>query len=252
MVFGPTGFHSAPGFTEDFYKRFPGLLWTYNPSVEKRAHNFATYVCRQVVPFPASFSGNAGENGQPRRLGLLWHDFDEKPEFRVYADVVRKEVKACGGNIVVEGKFDYSCQDVGCPSQNPNQATQNMTTFQREGVSTIIWAGGGDAQSGKAAGPIGYRPEIIVGGDLANETTLSGQYQDQDFWSRAFAVTTYTRVSPFSSSPCYQAATHTDPNANRQDTRNFACYSYDGLRQLFTGIQVAGPKLTPKTMEEGY
>lgn len=52
--------------------------------------------------------------------------------------------------------------------------------------------------------------------------------------------------------PCFQAAREADPSAERRDIVSFACGFYNDARQLFTGIQVAGPRLNPKTMDTGF
>lgn len=48
------------------------------------------------------------------------------------------------------------------------------------------------------------------------------------------------------------AAKEVDPATGSSDIRNYGCKSYPGVRQLFIGIQVAGPRLGPTTMDRGF
>ena len=54
--------------------------------------------------------------------------------------------------------------------------------------------------------------------------------------------------------PCYQAIREGDPDMDPFDVAwmcTFYTY-YNDFRQLFTGIQVAGPKLSAKSMDRGF
>src|SRR5213075_2853234 len=51
---------------------------------------------------------------------------------------------------------------------------------------------------------------------------------------------------------CYQAFRTVDVTTQDSDVQNYACSYYNDLRQLFTGIQVAGPKLGPTSVDEGF
>lgn len=261
MNFLPGGTASIGGVDETFFTKYPKQVLGYDPSVQYRAKGFANYVCTQVVPFSISFGGNDGNpdarlhNGQPRRLGLMSLDQPEfYPTLRTYRDIVKAEVEKCSGNpniFVAERTFPNYCNSGGCDPSG-TYAADNMAYFQQQGISTIIWAGGEEQNQGIAAAKIGYLPEIVLGGDNLVEVTLEGQTQDQTFWRNVFAYTTYERTVPIEQAPCYQAAKEVDPNAPDIDIRNFGCKIYPSLRQLFIGIQVAGPKLNPVEMDRGF
>ena len=48
---------------------------------------------------------------------------------------------------------------------------------------------------------------------------------------------------------CFQAQRSVDPNVPQQDALRTGCDMYDNLRQLFIGIQVAGPRLGPTSID---
>src|SRR5581483_2661170 len=76
---------------------YSGLVWSYMPSIDKHADDFAAYVCRQIVPFATSFAGSF-PNGTARRLGLLHQGTSNAAN--LFEGIVKQRVKACGGNIV--------------------------------------------------------------------------------------------------------------------------------------------------------
>ena len=80
------------------FQAYPKLVWGYPPSVENFASMFSSYVCREVAPYPVSFSGN-GDTGKPRKLGLLSSADPTVPAFQLFASLVRSQIQSCGGKI---------------------------------------------------------------------------------------------------------------------------------------------------------
>lgn len=247
-----SGSQAVGGAQEAYFEKGRGLVWGFEPTVETRAKAMVDWVCKQVVPFPTSFSGNPEMNDRPRKLGLLRYGGDGYPALIAYARLVKKGVEDCGGKFALERTHDVYCgSGPPCDPQQTHEV-ENMSEFRSEGITTIIWPGGTDSQQGKAAAKISYYPEVVVGGDGYNDLTFEGQWQDQTFWRQAMGITALPLRNPLTNAPCYGAAKEADPNAPTTDIRNFGCKDYDSVRQLFAGIQVAGPKLTPASMEKGF
>src|SRR5581483_1166168 len=117
-----------------------------------------------------------------------------------------------------------------------------MSRFASEHISTIIWPGGYETQFSKAATAAGYQPEWITAGDGAGEGDgIAGAgFQDQSAWAHAVVVTPLVRIIDSSgvSQACKEAYESVDPSpANGYPF--YACPMYIGIKQLFTGIQVA-------------
>jgi hypothetical protein len=249
---GVLNFGSRRARSASFYRKYPSLVWGYLPSVEYEAHEFSEYVCRKVVRFPAAFSGNAGENGRARRLGLIRSADPTKPGPQLYARLVRQAVEACGGTFVAVADVPQS--DGFYIGQTPDYAYTNMAEFKQKGVSTVIWAQGAETSHSAAAAQLDYHPEWILGGNRIFEGADWGHLQDQNEWSRAWVVSSVAAVPRLEESLCFTAVRETDPTLPRGDAA-FICNgtgAYDDLRQLFTGIQVAGPRLTPASMDKGF
>lgn len=248
VISGSNSCCGGVGRPQDFFRQFPGLLWSYEPSTEQRARMFTSYVCSKVVPHQVSFSGN-DDHGEDRVLGLLRVEPGMYPDFDRYADLIREGVAACGGTIEKQASLvpcAYLC-DV-----NGDRSIQAMADFKASGITTILWAGGNDNQYTRSAAAVDYRPEWVLAGDESTENTNLGHYMDQSVWQHARVVTTFPRVDDQALQPCAQAARETDPNSPNYDVYNFYCDFYVETRQLLTGIQVAGPKLTADAMDRGF
>lgn len=254
---GVLNFGSIAKRSEAFFQRFPRLVWGVDPSIEQFARMFSTFVCQKVVPYQTSFSGNALGNGVPRKLGLVYTTDPNYPGKRLFKDLVKSDVEACGGKFELEGPFPKA--DNGLYPENTEAGRQNMANFKLGGVTTLVWAGGYESEGTKAAAAIDYRPEWIVAGDQIHPANIGGQNQHQLTWQQAWIVTNATQVISREQEPCHQAIREADPQYMQGDADLafemdlFACQIfYPPMRQLFTGIQVAGPRLNPESIDKGF
>jgi hypothetical protein len=239
--------------SESSFQQYPRLLWGYPPAVEIEANIFSQYVCKKVVPYPVSFSGNSGSlgNGNPRKLGLLSSGDPNVPVFQLFASLVKSQVQKCHGDIVIERTFPVTGH-IAYDGTDPSYAASNMAAFQSQGVTTIIWAQGWETQQSKAAQSIGYFPEWVVAGDGLSEGNNNGQFQAPLAWNHAVEVTNVTAQSVPQEKPCYKGYSDTEPGASQADITGYGCWLYTNIFEVFTGVQVAGPKLSPQTVDEGF
>ena len=244
---------SASGKPASFYQKYPGLLWGYLPSIEKQAEVFAAWICKKVVGRPVSNSGNTEHMGKPRKLGLMYTTSPRHQGMTAFAMEAKRRIEACGGSFAMERATPYAGLAVQV-DQSDDYPLQNMSAFAAEGITTIIWAQGYETRQSKAAAQLNYRPEWFTAGDGWMEGWQTSSYQDQSVWRHAWTVTTEVMQGPQQETPCYRAILEADPEMHPTDI-SYVCtfYSYYvDYRQLFTGIQVAGPKLTPASMDKGF
>ena len=250
-------FQSTTATPLEFFRRYPKLIWNYLPAVELHARTFSSMLCRQVVGRPAAFSGNPGENGKPRRLGLLRPNDDAAwgEGYHLFGELVKAQIEECGGQFVAEGEHPYTGRVNDGSAAAQQQVEQNIATFRQAQVSTIIWPLGLDlGRETETAARQGYLPEWILAGDTIMEGYDVGQLQDQRAMRHAWIQTTLARQPAFNQDLCYLAMSESNPGKPEEDARQ-ACLQlnpYEALRQLFIGIQVAGPKLHPNSVDKGF
>jgi hypothetical protein len=249
---GVLNFGSFSGRSSDFFNQFPKRIWGYPPSIEQMAKSYVSAVCEKIIkPGKVTFAGQGIPAGAPRKYGLLSTRDAAYPSMKKLTDVVRAGIKACGAGNIVEATFPRNGYYADTETL-PGFATTNMSRFQNSDVTTILWAGGVETMQSKAAAQLGYFPEWVTLGDGLMEANNYASAQDQNVWRHAWTITPTVRESIADERVCYQAYRSVDPEADDSDVINFACEDYNDLRQLFTGIQVAGPKLGPSSIDKGF
>ena len=248
---GVLNFGSFAGRQGSFFARYPKLIWGYLPALEVQAQQYSSYVCQKITDYPVSFSGNAADMGQPRKFGFLSTSDPDRPELQAFSALVKQQITACGATFAIEKTFPRAgyAQDA---STLGNYAVDNMAAFQQAGVTTVIWAGGLETKMSQAAGVAGYRPEWVLAGDRLLESRDNSLQQEQSVWRHAMVVSNVTLEGLQDEELCFLAHREADPDAPRGDVIGAACEFYDDLFQLFTGIQVAGPRLGPTSIDKGY
>ena len=248
---GVLNFGTLSGKSQDFFRRFPKLIWGFDPNIEYQAEAYTTYVCQKVVGKPAVLAGGNLRN-QPRKLGLF-HTSDENHADRIrLAEIVQQKVEACGGEIAVTATFPVCCYSQDTRASQSDAAT-NMQTFANEGVTTILWPGGLEASHGNASFSQGYQPEWIILGDdyMDGNGPIRASRSGPAFDDKAIVITPEIFAPPPAQQRCMQAFREADRQMPEADAR-YLCPYYPNLFQLFTGIQVAGPRLGPTSIDKGY
>jgi hypothetical protein len=236
---------------QSYYQQFAPLMWSYAPSIEQRERLMSSFLCQKIVGRDATFAPEASLNGKTRVFGMVYQDPNNPaygPQWSEMVAAVKSQVASCGGSIKAEHTAEYNGTFGGNPSDPSYQ--EDLVDFQHQGVTTIIWLGLPDGWWSKAADQLGYMPEWIADGFYGMDDFITGRYSDQTAWKGAIVISQQPLVTRLHDEPCYQALSEFDPSYSLVDLQ-YTCYMYAGLRQLFTGIQVAGPRLSPSTVERG-
>lgn len=251
---GVLNFGSVIGRSESFFQQYPKLIWGYPPPIEQEALSFSATVCRNLAQHPTSFTGAGIAHGIPRRYGLVLTNDPGFQSFTAEAQLVRSDIRSqCGiaipdADVVAFPTNGYTIDN----GNTPQYAVNNMLKLKSDGVTTILWPVGLETKQSAAATQLGYNPEWVLGDDQFQDATTVAQQQDQGQWAHAWIVATVPKRTTLQQDLCYQAYREADPNAADSDVQNYACINYNDLRQLFTGIQVAGPRLGPFSIDKGF
>ena len=252
---GVLSFGSRNGQPASFFTRFPGLIWSYPASVEKTAELYADYVCTKVKGHDVSFSGIPEHDGKPRRFGLLTSEDKRYPGIALFTRRAEQVLADCGITFAARGTYPMARHGLPAPVENEGPAAANMAEFQRAGVTTVIWPQGYEVSHSAAADRIGYYPEWVVAGDGQFEGYQAAQFQNQNVWDdHVWAVTQLTLNVPGVETYCARALREGDQRITEFDRGQICAYSayYTDLRMAFTGVQVAGPRLTVESVDEGF
>ena len=250
IVFQGTSDGSPPGAPESYFQRYPNLLWSYFPSLEQRARQVAAVVCSEMAGRTATYAGNPLYNGKPRVFGIVREgDAVNFPEDVEYGALLKPDLQQqCGLQVKDDIAYSDGLEDPQACRQCPSQA---MAQFEADGVTTVINSRWDLGVSYAAAQSAGYEPEWLVAGNNSNDITESADETSQSEISHAWLVTEYPRRGPQpGNDQCFVAVN--EGNGGQGDAVGYGCLYYSGMRQLFIGIQLAGPHLTPADMAQGF
>jgi hypothetical protein len=236
------------------YRKNAPLSWGFFPDIEHWAALYSTYICKRVAPYPVSHYGSpqgAGPpNGSKRKYGF-WYTTDPAwPQVKEFATLVKSQLKSQCGVTGIDATYARNGFTVD-NGDTGTDAAQAAAKFQSGGVSTVLYLGGTEGKFSDALDAIHYYPEIVVAGNLVSDNNFFGQLQNQNAWADAWAMTYHIRISRLQDAPGYRAYKEGDP-AGDDGAGTFARDEYRDHFMLFQGIQVAGPKLTPQSIDQGF
>lgn len=255
LVFG-----TAVGLPKSLFDAYPGLDYGYASTIEHSASQYADFVCGSLAKSPTSDVGqNANppgsgvvKNGIPRKFGLIYSADPAKPSLQKEAKLAEGYIKARCGVTMADRQSYPSDGYIVDTSQLPAYATSAMAKFQKQGITTVLWPAGFETKLGTAASQANYSPEWITGDDENQVGTSEAQLQDQTQWAHAWSVSSLTFYPTLTYQLCYVEYRQVDQQTKDVDVASYICPMYNTLRQLFTGIQIAGPNLTPQTVNQGF
>jgi hypothetical protein len=97
-----------------------------------------------------------------------------------------------------------------------------------------------------------YFPEWFIAGTGLSDTTAAGRLYDQQQWAHAFGVSPlWVTWSTVERSAGYRESHHGDPTMQKGDEGVLVNIYNSYFRWLFTGVHMAGPRLTPDTFAQG-
>jgi hypothetical protein len=203
---------------------------------------------KMFVGKPAEYSGVAADKTKTRVLGAV------KPSTGLNYDLFTKSLKQYGGkNGVVKTEVTYTVpvdtSTAATQAANQSEAPTLVAKLKDEGVTTVVAFTSAQMQRFmmEAATKLNWYPEWFFPGMGAQDIEATARANDQDQMAHTFGIGSLTLYV-----------------ANIQDLRkqwfdwywgpNKASFSQGTVGTLYTlnaGLQLAGPKLTPQTFQQG-
>ena len=236
-----------------YYLNWAPYVWGNGLPDETQGYDLrAEMICDEIAPYPPQFAGEADLNApvKPKRtFGLIWPGASALVNTDVYrsgAQFFAQKLQDCGTNLV---------ENVSFPIADPNgpaDAQTLMTKFKQEGISDVILVSDplDPIYLTSGATKQAYFPEWIDTGSALTDQTHFGRLYDQTQWRHAFGLSLLGDRLPKASSEEYRiyawAYGGAAPPAN-----TFATIIYPFTWMFPTGVQLAGPNLTPYTFQCG-
>jgi Periplasmic binding protein len=204
---------------------------------------FVEYITKKLAGRNAEFAGDEAMHDQERVFGSVNLEINE--ESATLSEDFENDLEEEG--VEVTERVSYSFD----PGRLQEQADQIMARMKGAGVTTILFRGDPVAPANltQAATSQDYFPEWVVdGGNLVDSTVFARTY-DQEQWAHAFGVSSLTaRAEPLEQNYNYIYRWWTGEEPPARDT-NPVLYPSPSL--FFSALQVAGPNLTPESLQAG-
>lgn len=233
-----------PNYDDAYLNAYRPYLWQYSMADDRLFSATGAWACQTLANRNARFTNDPKLLGKPRQFAVILRrpsGVSEKvPSMAPLVD----RLKACGANPV------YTTDDTS-DFEETNVALQLL----QSGATTVIcmceWSD--YTALSKGATGEGYFPEWVLGTFNALDTnyyiaTFGNKEQNQN----AFGLTFRPRQNQPQNEPSFWAQNEVRPTGGQtQDTgaRMGSNDLYRNLLLLASGIQMAGPNLTPETFE---
>jgi hypothetical protein len=231
---------------ESHYAARAPYEWNVQPGVETILANTAQFVCATLAGRSPRYAGPNQARASVRKFGLIY----TRAVDGTVPDVtpLRNGLKACGTSLF-EVRDDQS-------TDTSRNGVNTIVSMQNAGVTSILCLCNViDTRSiyMPAATGQGYQPEWVESTYINND--LDNSYAGNappDQAQHVLGVSFRNKLLPKQNMPWYWAIREADPGADPQGNTYYAANSrYQQLLLLASGIQLAGPKLTPQTFAAG-
>lgn len=228
----------VPYVSDQWFQARRPYAWSMTPSCTFVSEAAEEFEKAELLNRPAAYAGGVLKN-KPRKLAIIAPD---NPEYQRCA---REGIKGLG----VDGRNVLSLSyplNLGAARAT---AGALITRLKADGITTVECACDTTMPIylTTLATQQDYHPEWGVHGTALIDTDPAGQLYDQAQWAHAFGTSTVGNQPAFDRDPGVVAyrSVRSDRPANITESL------YDQIYQLFLGVQMAGPDLTPTTFERG-
>jgi hypothetical protein len=233
-------------------ERLAPYLWSYPMVGEDLMRNVGDFVCTQLAGKKAIYSTNPILKRQARSFGLVVSA--TQTQIPTPTADFTAALASCGVHLKIPPVVIKAEPGGGAQTAQWTNSAQNATLKMRTaGVSSVICLCQLQAVAVMSAFATvqGYHPEWIA------------ERSDQNFLTQAWAptqrgsllqVSSYPRQVPIQVTPFQHALQEVDPGfcgCSTSLTYLYGQFAYWQLLLLASGIQMAGPHLTPQTFERG-
>lgn len=238
--------------------------WSYGPTLADIEASTGRWICAKLAKGKADYAGGT-EKGKDRKFGLIVNTF---PDLQTPTQVLEQELQRCGVSLAGRVSIPYTGEDK--PDVASDVDTQVVDLQSRGVTSVICLCHLNAARAGylPAAARHQYSPEWLfttfLHNDFARTLTfpaVKGPAQAMEQMSHAFGLSFEPQVRDIADTAVGRAVKSVDTDFDwgglksgqgaRFSSQVWGWFYYKSLLVLASGIQAAGPNLTPETFAAG-
>ncbi len=226
------------------YEQDAPYLWGVLPASDTVLTEAFRYITTQLMHRDAAYAGDPAFRTEKRRFALV--KYDQNPP--IFGSLTQELDRKFASTHLTFADQETYLLDLG---DLPGEAATLAEHLKHSGATTVVFAGDPimPIYLTKACAAIGYYPEWVITGTVLTYATTLGRLYDQQEWAHAFGISLLAVPIPVRDGDAYSVYRWfygTDPPAALT-----APAILPPIEQLFDGIELAGPDLTPDTFAGG-
>lgn len=229
----------APYLSRQWFEAQQPYSWSPWPDCTTLTETIAEYLNKRAFGRPADHAG-PGVLGRPRTVALIAPD---NPEYQQCVDAGERIVNAAGNKAQ---RYSYTID----LARLSDQANTLAARLKQDSITTVVLVSDPllPLLMASRMSQQHYYPEWVVTGTALTDRDQLGQLYDRSQWQHAFGLSMLGEEQPQEATFAYAAAKSVDPG---HEPIFGADIFYRYFYLLATGIQMAGPDLTPQTFAAG-
>ena len=232
--------------TDAHFRQRSPYQWSVVPSVDAMLRNYGQFICGVLAGKPPQYADGPTGAAPARVFGAIVQEATDgsRPDLKPLED----EMGRCGARLAATVN-DRPTSDATRTGQSVIAA---MTDADVTSVICLCDAKELREVIMPAASAQVYQPEWLLGSYLDNDLDNSLNQAPPEQARNAFGLLFRNKLLPKQDMPFYWALKEQEPTSDPQGGAYFAVSSrYSSLLLLASGIQMAGPHLTPETFAAG-
>ncbi len=232
------------------YQRMSPFGWSYFPDFDEIQRNAAEFTCTNLAGGQAVFAGGA-QRLLTRKFAIFVprpRRFASSPDHLIDVTTLRQHLARCG--IDKAEVYDISMSD---PTNDPGRVATTYGQLRSDGVTSILLlTSAADASNYMTGAPGDYQPEWVLTGAPGQDNEFQWASVAPAFHkAHMFGAFTINKLLPYSETPAYYTQQDSSDWQDQNRPENVYGDPYQALLVLTSGIQLAGPRLTPDTFASG-
>ncbi len=218
-------------------------MWPTGPSPDETSAMVTEFMKKQLLGKPAEWAG-ADQKGKPRTFTLLTYNTPDG-QFTSAWDDLEKRVKDAGATI--KSHVDYY---LNLPTLQADARTI-AAKLKQANATSILFTGDPifPQYLTKEMTKQNYFPEWVMSGTVLADTNVFARSFDQQQWQHAFGLQIIPARLPKEKQAAYSV--HEWWYGTPPETENNFAIVEGNVQLLMTGLQLAGPHLTPDSFKAG-
>jgi hypothetical protein len=234
--------------TSNLVQRDSPYLWGLTPTADSLLNTAVSYLIGQLNGKDAIWAGNAAWHHRLRSFAVVSYVTSPPVAGALTAEITQRLTAAHVNSALKQG-LTYQLD----LTTLTDQAATIAAKLKAASATTVVFAGDPimPIYLTSACAQIGYFPEWVITGTAFTDTATLGRYYNQGEWAHAFGISSLAAPIALHASDALRLYRWWYGSGAVPPGARTAVLDLVPLLQLFEGIELAGPHLTPGSFAEG-